>query len=205
MAVVSKTAHPSPGEPGYLKIVKVDACGEFSIVLPSAVSRALGFNVVKGKTKEAVDQAFKKALADCQAAATRSRKVIGYSIDKSFDSSFQEGVTVNLAVQVLIEETTTVGGDERKTYQRVRGHSLPAELVRGTFDYGWPEKAHIIEHTPEREAFFRRLGEALQAVVQQINQLHDVPCALAYADGRKPFLALPGPGEPASVDNRRDA
>lgn len=197
MPVVSKTQHPITGDRTFVRIISVDAGGQFKCNLPAAVERVVGQSHVVGTTKAEVERAFSAALKTWRESSTRESTVILWRIDGDFGASFRTGITLNLCASVFKETVVTSNGSETRDFDEI-GNTLPEELRRGAHEIerlGRYGKSNVcrMEWTPEREAFFAKLGASMQAVAEVLRTLDDVEYAMRCADTGSLLLSLDRP------------
>lgn len=167
----------------FVREIKVDVKGQFSIALPAAVVAAGFESPVRAETKDKVIRAFNDAIAAYRAAATTSKRVIVFQfranayifgsddccVLRRNDISFCQGTALALSVEVFEElETKKADGSKSYRYEPVDS-SIPRGLrfnnrhapVRQT---GY-RADNRIEWSVEAEAFFAKIGRSLETLM----------------------------------------
>lgn len=171
MNVVSKTEYPIRGDHAFVRVISVDADGQFECNLPAAVARIVNAPCVTGSTKAEVEGKFMEALRKWRESSTRESTVIRWKID-DFGTSLCASV---------FKETIATSGEEACDFEEI-GSTIPEDLRRGAREiYGKPTVCRM-EWTPEREAFFAKLGASMQVVAEALRALDDVEYAMECAD-----------------------
>ncbi len=170
----------------YVRKTTVDKHGVFRIRLPMAAREILKCDEISAPTLKEVERLWDEKVREYKAARTVERKVIYYKVssnsnlygpdehDPSDDISFCEGVAIAVAAQVLTETKITYSnGEETYSYRRERC-TLPGSMCdvdRSFRPDHEDEYDHVIEWTPEREVFFKELGEAIEKLILKMNSL----------------------------------
>jgi len=148
----------------FIKRIKVDKDGEFSIKLPPEANDILGYDIVKADTQSQALELFRVALIDYQNAQTTTRKVIIYEVKHNTaelnekDLHFESGVGLVVTARVYIEHKIRIKDEDKYNYKKLDFDSdedLPHGL--GVIDfYGHADKVHknAIDWTQERHDFF---------------------------------------------------
>lgn len=192
MAVISKTEMVI-GTERFIRVLKCDAKGNFSLNLSPAMAEVLGYGEVEGKTKEAVEQAFGEAKHKYLNAGTSHRRVIIYkvSINASIwtghqgdlgnlerkDHTWEPGTILGLVVGVYDEEKITTAGQDRYKW-RFESSSIPRGFNPGQQQdwqhFGTPNKSGpwgIVEWTQEAEDFFCSMALAMESMILKLNDI----------------------------------
>ena len=178
----------------YVRKTTVDKEGVFRIRLPVAARKILQCEEISAPTLKEVEDLWDEKVEEYKQARTVERKVIYYRFESNsaicrpdpndpegleciFDSddiSFCEGVAIAVSAQVLTETTITYSdGKEFRTYNETKS-SLPSSMTNVDRSYvpgANEDRDQIIEWTPERELFFKELGEAIETLILKMDNL----------------------------------
>lgn len=198
----------------YVRTITVNSAGVFEIIVPPAACKALGIDKVTGESiKEAV-RAWDAVAKKYVESKSVQRKVIWYEfkancyilddddiVSEHMDGiSFANGVALSLCAGVFIETRTDHQGDRSTVrYERVQETTLPPSMCQnqsgwGPASYGSydeEEQRHIIDWTPEREAFFAQMGQAMDGLILKM---------LAVMGDRARLLEIADTGKALSFD-----
>jgi hypothetical protein len=195
------------------RLIKVEVhCkgGEFSCSLPLTVADALGYKTVKAMTLAKCESKWERAVREYEESRTTSSKVIYYDLNISGkicqedphlvlldrdEISFSTGLVLGLRASVYTETVRTLaGGRKQFEYRELprREHTIPHSLVNHGKFTGFGPGGHtvddsrppgVIDWSPEREAFFTRIGRSLeQMILSADNVFKDESKLLAVAD-----------------------
>lgn len=177
--------------------VKCDAGGEFSADFPSPMVYILGRSKAKGKSLKECETDFWAGVQDFKEAHTQKRKVIAYMMEGGGDLAFRCGIAMQLTAVVYEETKIAVDGEKpRCEYSEVES-TLPDEMtyVGNRYShYTFPQNAELIDWTPEREAFFKNLGDAMLAVVKAVSEIRDADKLLALMESGSQLKLIAGDG-----------
>ena len=188
MAVISKS-EVSINRKRFKRVVRCDADGSFSCDLPTDIALTLEKKRVTGSSFEECVKKWERSISEHMESCTVRTKVIAYQVSDS--DMFEQGIAVRVAAGVF-EEVVTRGGNFCRIAYEAKKSSLHKEmdcggkdLVRGIYSSRPPL---VIDWTEEREAFFKRIGDALMRVQGELEKLHDPSRALEIIDGGKLLL-----------------
>ena len=193
----------------YVRKTTVDKDGVFKIIIPTTAREILGIKEVTADTVEKVERLWMKKIEEYKTAKTTTRKVIHYRFENnssimgpdskdpddqiciysSSDISFCNGVAIALSAGVFIE-AETVYSDGKKTYRYEEVEStFPSSMHGSHTDFGPSVRYRedslksMIDWTPEREAFFKQMGEAIEQLILKMDGvMNDKKKLLEIAD-----------------------
>jgi hypothetical protein len=181
MPIVKTVKLNLPDGPFTLKI-KCDAEGVFTADLPPGVARKLGSVSVYGDTLDLCRQAFDEALVQYRETLTFTRKVIVWDVEDSSRDPFGKGISLVVWAAVATEEKTQNADGFRFQYDLEKS-TIPTELQRHgrLYEMTQPRKG-VMDWTPEREEFFRKIGLAMLELTDSLKRLSDPVEAVRIAD-----------------------
>lgn len=161
----------------FMREIKVDSTGEFSIALPKLLSDAGIGEKVKATTRDGAIRAFDAALKQFRDSNTECKRIIGYRLKtscyiwrngcvvfKDDGVSFSQGTTLSLCAQVF-DEFTTRSPDGKLSF---RYSQIDSAIPRG-LGFQWTggngQIKGQIPHTPEAEAFFAKMGNSMEEMI----------------------------------------
>ena len=191
MAVI-KTETTWFGGEKFIKRIKVDKNGEFSIKLPPEINDILDYDIVKADTQSQVLKLFREALIDYKNAKTTTRKVIIYEVKHNTDElnerdlHFESGVGLVVTARVYIEHKIRIKGEDKYNYKKLdfdSGENLPRGLGVINF-YGHADEVHenAIDWTQERHDFFVMIYEAMTDLILKLNELKNPTALIDFID-----------------------
>ena len=165
---------------------------KFRCDIPKEAREVLGFQRITADSLKELEQKYDKAAQDYDSKIVKRRKVIVYSLDAKMveenlnfggGTPLDQGAGLTVFARVM-EELTYERRDRDKRYETVKS-SLPEAMC-----YHWGEphivdvnnEMKVIDWTPEREEFFRQLGEALCELIRR--------CHKALSDDKKLIKAI---------------
>jgi hypothetical protein len=178
----------------FKKVIRCNRDGLFRIKYPEALVRLLGDpKEAVAETMDAAEKEFGQRLWEYKQAGTTTRKVIIYRIklrcsirhpatddqpERTLfrdDISFGNGLGVTVWANVF-EETRVQLGDDKARYNYGRVEStLPASIRHASSMMGIGRQGEqdgcAIEWTAEREAFFGRISEAMEALCLKLDDM----------------------------------
>jgi hypothetical protein len=213
MGVVTTEKIHFDGAP-FKKVIRCNRDGLFRIKYPSGLVKALGEPAeAVAKTMDAAEKEFGQRLWDYKQARTSTRKVIVYRINMKAkiwrpeddidlhrkDISFGVGLGVLVWANVFDETRVQLGeSGAHYTYATVQSE-LPLSIRdSGEFGARVGGRGHkddcVLEWTAEREAFFCRVAEAMEALCLKLDEMtSDGADGLAQIADTWSGSFLPGP------------
>lgn len=211
MAVISKQKVSFAGKP-FLRVIKVDAKGEFSMDLPPALIERLQLqrSYVTAPSKEQVLKAYKDKCQEYHTAQTSTRKVIlyssefsGYIVDQKTEqvllnkhSHYGKGLSLDVGVGVYTEtKVVNATGTASYDYTWVKSsipYSVALRRVPTRMD---PENfrsddPHLLEWTQQREDFFASLARLLEALILKLHDMGEKREILAMVSNSRDGIKL---------------
>ena len=197
----------------FLRVIKVNSEGTFSIELPEPVKRTVGFGVVEAESKDAALRMFGEALKKHRESRSTKRKVILFHIERTAyvwrndkcvlnatgsgggrTVAFAKGVALAVAANVFEETRIEMEGDKVRFNYDILPSTLPKSMQEGReiMPVAQLEARNKIDWTEERETFFARLGLAIENIILELEKLDspETVSALIEAGG---FKMLGGP------------
>lgn len=178
----------------FCREIKVDSSGCFTIKLPPSLAAAGLGTEVSASTKDGVLKCFREALAEHAARQTTVRRVICYAFkDSSYiwdqertrviretkGISFTSGTALSLCAEVFDESKTVKPSGIHYEYEPVES-TIPQGFSFRNNSPSFQGKIaeHVIEHSPEAEAFFARLAFSMESVILQLAEGFKTPEAV---------------------------
>jgi len=199
-------------------VIRCNRDGLFRIKYPAEVVQLLGEpEEAVAKTMDEAEKEFGQRLWEYEQAGTSTRKVIIYRVEmkaailhpdddrpslKRNDISFGRGLGVTVWADVFEETCVKLAGDKaRYSYDRVESE-LPISIRHsGNFRLGMGAGAkqdECMEWTPEREAFFCRVAEAMESLCLKLDEMTNAGAdTLAQIADTWSGSLLPGPDQEA--------
>jgi hypothetical protein len=189
MGVVTTETIYFTGVP-FKKVIRCNRDGLFRIKYPSSVVKLLGEpEEAVAKTMAAAEKDFEQRLWEYKQAGTTTRKVIVYRVEMKVDIwrpdddvelkrdniSFAHGLGVTVWADVFEETRVQLASDKaRYTYDRVESELPRSIRCSGSFGVRHQrgdQETECMEWTPEREAFFCRIAEAMEALCLKLDKM----------------------------------
>jgi len=199
--------HRDTGNSQFVKIIYVDNQGVFYAKLPPEVASGLGCAVeVSADKLDVLDRLYQAKLDAMVETRRKTRKVIvyefnfedGYRRAGGAGMSFVHGLAINVQAAVFNEIETEIP-QKKSNYEyvfqresklgRIQGQN-PGELIHG---HGKQES--VLDWTPEREAFFVKMQDALLGLIQNMKATLRSPENLILFI-EKNIALLPPPSSP---------
>lgn len=164
----------------YVRKTTVDKDGVFHIRLPMAARDILKCDEISAPTLKEVEKLWDEKMGKYKSARTIERKVIYYRIQcnsseyEGEDISFCDGVALAVAAQVLTETKGTYSDGKKSYSYRVEKSSLPDSMTRVDRSFHGLQNEDpdcMIDWTPEREAFFKQVGEAIDQLIVKLDSV----------------------------------
>ncbi len=181
----------------FIKEYKLDTkSGAFSIALPYEVTVAIGRERVTGDTLQEVDEAYSEAMAEYKSSEIETVKVILYHFDyhsrdrePANTTHYNSGIMISIRAGVYNEHKGTAKSG-KVTYKYEKIESLLRYWPLESWDHTKPYSGRI-EWTQDLEDFFVNTQEALEKIIEKLEEISSPPALVQFAYNR---LLLGGPG-----------
>ncbi len=190
----------------FRRVYSVDSVGTFKGTLPPQVHEVLGYGSVTANSLADCERNWAAAIKKYIEAQTTVVKVIIYDIEvtayiwhdeedrcvmNKTDLAFCDGTGIMVRAGVYTEQQIASKDGSMRYVYKLQKSSVPCGLVRANHETIYSDGKPLtgrMDWTPGREAFFSKVGHALEQVALVLQTLNENDAAQIADTGKLPLL-----------------